>query len=256
MRLRRSPSLSTQVIDVFVGFVADFSEMLTSEVARPSRRRGIWTAWSVSGIMIGMSASQTKPGRPREFDPDDALEQAMRVFWAKGYEGASLTDLTEAMGITRSSMYAAFGNKDELFQRVVERYTEGPASYGFRALSEPTAREVAQSILRGAAAASTSRETPHGCLGVQAALSVGNNGLAAQKVLIDWRQDGTARLEARFLRARAEGDLPETEDPRTLATYITTVAYGIAVQAATGKSEAELRLVADMAMNAASWSHD
>ena len=206
--------------------------------------------------MTAMPVSQTTMGRPRGFDPDHALEQAMRVFWAKGYEGASLTDLTEAIGITRSSMYAAFGNKDELFRRVVERYTEGPASYGTRALSEPTARRVAESILRGAAAASTSREAPHGCLGVQAALSAGDNGLIAQKVLVDWRQDGAARLESRFLRARAEGDLPETEDPRTLATFITTVAYGIAVQAATGKSEAELRRVADVAMNAVSWSHD
>ncbi|MBN6042149.1 TetR/AcrR family transcriptional regulator [Amycolatopsis sp. 195334CR] len=203
-----------------------------------------------------MPVSQTTMGRPRGFDPDHALEQAMRVFWAKGYEGASLTDLTDAMGITRSSMYAAFGNKDELFRRVVELYTEGPASYGTRALSEPTAREVAESILRGAAAASTSREAPHGCLGVQAALSAGDNGLTAQKVLVDWRQDAAARLESRFLRARSEGDLPETEDPRTLATFITTVAYGIAVQAATGKSEAELRRVADVAMNAVSWSHD
>ena len=206
--------------------------------------------------MVTMPVSQTKLGRPREFDPDYALEQAMRVFWAKGYEGASLTDLTEAMGITRSSMYAAFGNKDELFRRAVERYTEGPASYGIRALSEPTARKVAESILRGAAAASTSREAPHGCLGVQAALSAGDNGLTAQKVLVDWRQDGAARLESRFLRARAEGDLPETQDPRALATYIMTVAYGIAVQAATGKNEAELRRVADLAMNAASWSRD
>jgi AcrR family transcriptional regulator len=202
-----------------------------------------------------MPVSQTKVGRPREFDPDHALEQAMRLFWAKGYEGASLADLTEAMGITRSSMYAAFGNKDELFRRAVERYTEGPASYGIRALSEPTARAVAESILRGAATASTSREAPHGCLGVQAALAAGDNGLAAQKVLVDWRRDGAARLESRFLRARAEGDLPETEDPRALATYITTVAYGIAVQAATGRSEAELRRVADVAMNAVSWSH-
>lgn len=206
--------------------------------------------------MTAMPTSQTKLGRPRGFDYDYALEQAMRVFWAKGYEGASLTDLTEAMGITRSSMYAAFGSKDELFRRAVERYTEGPASYGIRALSEPTAREVAESILRGAAAASTSSEAPHGCLGVQAALSAGDNGLTAQKVLVDWRQDGAARLESRFLRARAEGDLPETEDPRTLAAYIVTVAYGIAVQAATGKSEAELRRVADVAMNAVSWSHD
>ncbi|MDQ0644347.1 TetR/AcrR family transcriptional regulator [Microbacterium murale] len=201
-----------------------------------------------------MSTSQAKLGRPREFDVDLALERAMRVFWAKGYEGASLTDLTDAMGITRSSMYAAFGSKEDLFRKVVDRYTEGPASYGFRALSEPTARGVAESILRGAAVASTRPETPHGCLGVQGALSVGDGALTARQVLVDWRKDAGVRLESRFLRASAEGDLPESVDPRVLATYIMTVAYGIAVQAATGKEEAELLRVADQALDGVDWS--
>jgi AcrR family transcriptional regulator len=101
-----------------------------------------------------MSGSRsTAFGRPREFDVDEALERAMQVFWARGYDGTSLTDLTGAMGITKSSMYAAFGNKEQLFRKAVKRYAEGPASYATRALHEPTARGVAEAFLRGASRA-------------------------------------------------------------------------------------------------------
>src|ERR1044072_2719877 len=88
-------------------------------------------------------------GRPRGLDPDKALEHAMRVFWKQGYEGASLTDLTNAMGITRTSMYAAFGNKEELFRKALQRYTDGPASYALRAVQQPTAAQVAAAFLTG-----------------------------------------------------------------------------------------------------------
>lgn len=103
-----------------------------------------------------MESSQKAPiGRPRGFDADEALEQAMLVFWKQGYEGASLTDLTNAMGITRKSMYAAFGNKEELFRKALARYTEGPASYASRAMEKPTAREVATAFLTGSVGATT-----------------------------------------------------------------------------------------------------
>src|SRR5579864_399381 len=88
-------------------------------------------------------------GRPREFDIDQALDRALRVFWRKGYEGASLADLTRAMGINRPSLYAAFGSKEELFRKALDRYAEGPAAYVGEALNEPTARAVAQRLLSG-----------------------------------------------------------------------------------------------------------
>ncbi|MFB4194182.1 TetR/AcrR family transcriptional regulator [Streptomyces carpaticus] len=196
-----------------------------------------------------METRQKGPlGRPRGFDADDALERAMRVFWAQGYEGASLTDLTQAMGITRTSMYAAFGNKEELFRKALERYTEGPASYVARALAKPTALDVATAFLNGAVEVSTRPGCPAGCLGVQGALAAGETGSTARDVLADWRNGGVGLLRDRFRQAVDEGDLPPGADPERLARYLMTFANGIAVQAAGGATREELQHVADMAL--------
>ncbi|MEU7043738.1 TetR/AcrR family transcriptional regulator [Streptomyces varsoviensis] len=189
-------------------------------------------------------------GRPRGFDADEALERAMRVFWEQGYEGASLTDLTSAMSITRTSMYAAFGNKEELFRKALERYTEGPASYGVRALREPTARQVATAFLHGAVRATTRPDCPAGCLGVQGSLAAGATGGHARDTLAAWRDEHTAHFRDRLQQAVDEGDLPADADPGALARYLMTVANGIAVQAAGGVPREELRRVADLALRA------
>jgi AcrR family transcriptional regulator len=195
-----------------------------------------------------METRQKAPiGRPRSFDTDEALEHAMRVFWGQGYEGASLTDLTHAMGITRTSMYAAIGNKEDLFRKALERYTEGPASYGARALEEPTARQVAAAFLNGSVRATTRP----GRLGVQGALAAGDPGSDARDALIAWRNEHTSLLRDRFRQAVDEGDLPPDADPELLARYLMTVANGIAVQAAGGTAHDDLQQVADMALR--SW---
>ena len=187
-------------------------------------------------------------GRPREFDTDEALEQAMRVFWDQGYEGASLTDLTAAMGINRTSMYAAFGNKEDLFRRALERYTKGPAAYGERALQEPTARQVATAFLNGSVHATTCPGCPTGCLGVQGSLAAGPTA-PARDALIAWRNQGVTRLRERFEQSLAKGDLPPDTNPSLLARYIMTVSNGIAVQAASGTTRGELQQVADAALH-------
>jgi AcrR family transcriptional regulator len=187
-------------------------------------------------------------GRPRAFDADQALECAMRVFWEKGYEGASLNDLTEAMGITRTSLYRAFGNKEQLFARALQRYTEGPAAYGERAMKEPTARAAATAFLNGSVKATTRTEYPSGCLGVQGALAAGEPGQDARQALAIWRNDAQMLLRNRFQQAVDEKDLPEGTDAGKLARYVATVAFGIAVQAAGGQSREELQEVADLAL--------
>ena len=172
----------------------------------------------------------------------------MLVFWEHGYEGASLSQLEAAMGITRTSMYAAFGNKEELFRKALERYDAGPAAYVARALGQETAREVATAFLAGAVGATTRPGGPSGCLGVQGALATGDAGQAARDTLVAWRENGCALLRERFQRAVDEGDLPPDADAGRLARYVMTVSNGIAVQAAGGAARSELQEVADLAL--------
>ncbi|MFD8563333.1 TetR/AcrR family transcriptional regulator [Streptosporangium canum] len=187
-------------------------------------------------------------GRPRGFDADDALERAMLVFWEHGYEGASLAGLTEAMGISAKSMYAAFGNKEELFRKALERYTEGPSAYLARALEEPTALGVATAILTGTVRTTTRPAHPHGCLGVQGALAASDSGRGVRDLLVAWRNNGCSRVRERFQRAVDDGELPPETDPGLLARYVTTLAFGIAVQAASGVGRDELQGMADAAL--------
>ncbi|MFJ2675850.1 MULTISPECIES: TetR/AcrR family transcriptional regulator [unclassified Streptomyces] len=195
------------------------------------------------------TTSRAPIGRPRGFDTDEALQRAMVVFWEHGYDGVSLTDLTRAMGITKTSMYAAFGNKEDLFRKALERYAEGPASYSARALREPTAREVATAYLTGSIQASTRAGCPAGCLGVQGFLAAEHLGQSVADALAAWRDDNRAHLRDRFQRAIDEGDLPVGTHPDTLAHYLMTMANGIAVQAATGATRDELQRVADAALH-------
>jgi AcrR family transcriptional regulator len=189
-------------------------------------------------------------GRPREFDVDQALDRALRVFWRRGYEGATLPDLTKAMGINRPSLYAAFGSKEELFRKALDRYAEGPAACMRQALNEPTARAVAERLLDGAIDLVTDRRNPRGCLMVQGALACGETAESVRRELVARRVAGEVAVRQRFERARADGDLPAEADPADLARYVVTVMRGMAVQAAGGASREDLRRVAEMALRA------
>jgi AcrR family transcriptional regulator len=189
-------------------------------------------------------------GRPRQFDADEALDRAVQVFWRQGYEGAALSDLTEAMGINRPSMYAAFGNKEELFRKAFQRYNDSTASYMSRALDEPTAREVAAAVLRGAIEAVTNKDRPKGCMAVQAALATSTGGEPVRQRLADWRVAGEAALRRRFQTAKTAGDLPADADTADLARYLCVLTYGIAVEATGGVAKAKLKRTADLALRA------
>src|SRR5262249_9763155 len=187
-------------------------------------------------------------GRPREFDTEQALDAALDVFWRKGYEGASLPDLTEAMGINRPSLYAAFGNKEELFRAVIARYIEGPAAYVRKALAEPTARGAAERLLTHAVDVVTDPHGPGGCLLVQGALACGEGCDSVRRELVARRLAGDAAIRERFERALAEGDLPPGTNAADLARFISTLIRGLAVQAAGGANRRELRRVVRIAL--------
>jgi AcrR family transcriptional regulator len=189
-------------------------------------------------------------GRPRTFDADTALESAMQVFWRKGYEGASLSDLTTAMGINPPSLYAAFGSKEALFRKAMDRYEAGPGSYTPKALLAPTARQVAEQLLAGAVALHGTTRNPKGCLGVQGALACGEGAEAVQLDQSARRVAAEQLIRKRLERAKAEGDLPNDASPADLARYLRAVICGLAVQSADGATRKELQKTAEMALRA------
>ena len=195
-----------------------------------------------------MSSSTPSVGRPRAFDVDVALQKALEVFWRKGYEGTSLPDLTQAMGINKPSLYAAFGNKEQLFLKAVELYEQRPCGFFLPALAQPTAYQVAKFMLLGAAAASANPDAPRGCVVVQGAIACSDSGNAVKQALIAKRQAGTLQLVERFARAQAEGDLAEDADPKALAVYLSTVLQGMAIQATSGADVATLEQIAHTAL--------
>ena len=187
-------------------------------------------------------------GRPRSFDTRKALDRALDVFWRKGYEGASLSDLTVAMGINRPSLYAAFGDKETLFRKALDRYASGPGAYGTEALNEPTARAAIERFLRCAADSLTDPHHPRGCLMVQGALSCGDEADPIRQELIARREQGEIAIRRRFQRAKAEGELPPSCNPADLARYFATVIHGMSVEAASGATRTELHRVVDTAL--------
>src|SRR5437016_12397421 len=187
------------------------------------------------------SETPAQLGRPGSFDPDTALDRAMHVFWAKGYEGASLSDLTRVMRINRPSLYAAFGNKEQLFRKVLDRYMDGPLAYFAKALAAPKARDAVEQIFFGAAKMAGDPRIPAGCLMVQGALAVGNSAGSVRKEAAARRAAGEIALRRRLQRAKREGDLPRNADPADLARYVMTVLRGMAVQGADGARAAQLR---------------
>ncbi|MBU3078524.1 TetR/AcrR family transcriptional regulator [Sphingomonas quercus] len=190
-------------------------------------------------------ACSAQKGRPREFDIDEALTAALRVFWRHGYEGASLTELTGAMGITKPSLYAAFGNKEALFRKALDLYEREKLSYMKTALDAPTSRGVAERLLRGALAMQTSSCDPKGCLGVISSVACGPEAESIKADVIARRASSEAALIARFERAKAEGDLPGSTDPAALARYLTAILQGLSVQAGAGVCCADLGKLVD-----------
>ncbi|WP_433524829.1 TetR/AcrR family transcriptional regulator [Nocardia pseudovaccinii] len=190
-------------------------------------------------------------GRPRSFDRDAALEKALRLFWARGYEATSIGDLTAAMGIGAPSLYAAFGDKATLFNEVVQVFGTRYGSFIPRALAEePTAEATIHRILREAATEYTRPDCPHGCLVISAGLNTTSTEIA--DMLRALRNRNVAAFAARIQADIDAGSLPPEADAATLARYVGTVMQGMSQAARDGASATELERVAEMAMHG--WS--
>lgn len=190
-------------------------------------------------------------GRPRTFDRTDALRRAMEVFWQQGYEGASMSDLTSAMGINSPSLYAAFGSKERLFREAVAHYndTEG-AVMGACLRDVPTAREAVAAALRHNAVAFVDPATPRGCMIVLTATTSSERSQAVHDYLADWRLASETDFRERIERGIADGDVPAGTDAATVAAFYNAVNQGMAIQARDGAEAQKLTAVAEAAIAA------
>ena len=190
-------------------------------------------------------------GRPRSFDRSAALARAMEVFWTKGYEGASISDLTEAMGIGSPSLYAAFGSKEALFREAIELYgrTEGPAIWD-AVENAPDARSAVAGFLTATAHSFSRPGKPRGCMVVLSQLNPTEASASVCAALRENRAQGQSGLERRLRRAVEVGELAPGTDVAALAAFYLTVQQGMSIQARDGASEETLLAVAKGAMAA------
>ncbi|MFG2622575.1 TetR/AcrR family transcriptional regulator [Streptomyces sp. NPDC048507] len=199
-----------------------------------------------------MSETPAKRGRPRTFDRAAALAAATLLFWERGYEGTSIGELTEVMGIRSGSLYAAFGDKTSLFREVVSSYGESPygAFAGVALAQEPTAYGACARLLREAAVVFPDPSHPAGCLTICAAANVAPQDTEVAEFLRVLRNDNLAALEERLRRAQEEGELPPGASPAALAAYVATVFQGMSQRARDGATAVELTETAELALTA------
>lgn len=188
-------------------------------------------------------------GRPRGFVPDQVLEIVMTLFWEHGYDGVSISDLTDATGINRRSLYATFGSKEQLFCKAVDRYLAGPGGFFAAAMAQPKARDIAYMMVHGAADAYTDPASPRGCLLVQGALASGEDAAPVRADLAHRRAASVKLLAQRLAIVQQHGELPSA-DPLIIARWIYAICQGISVQACSGATREELHAVADHALKA------
>ncbi len=188
--------------------------------------------------------------RPKEFDANEALSRAVMLFWEKGYEGTSVTELTEAMGITRPSLYGTFGNKEDLFRKALHFYDAEYMGFIADSLAEPSARQAIEKLLLGYVDAQTDVKTPTGCLALNGAVACSDDAEPIRRTLVERRIGIEIALCARLLLARETGELPAHVDAADLARFVVTLALGTACQAKSGRSRSDLRRVVEIALTA------
>lgn len=174
------------------------------------------------------------------------MDKALDVFWRHGYEGASISELTQAMGISPPSLYAAFGNKEKLFRSALDRYAEVRKQVWAELMKQPTARAMMESLFARVIEFYADEGNPNCCMLVK--LSTAETDKVLAQHLCAKRAESEALLVERFTKAKADGELPDDIEPADLAGYFMTVLDGLSVRAAAGAKRQELHRVADLAM--------
>lgn len=195
-----------------------------------------------------MKTGNGKTGRPIGFDKDAALQAAMLLFWERGYEGTSMADLTEAMGLNPSSIYAAFGDKHALFQLAAKRYMEMRAQDSGKALEEPTLEKVVRALFDNTVALLTTPGHPSRCMTLSGAVGCSADATPAKNLMTEIRKQNEVAMKERFLRARKNGELPKEVNVADYTRYLSTIIAGLSIQAANGSTKAELKRTAQMAL--------
>jgi len=172
----------------------------------------------------------------------------MLLFWERGYEGTSMADLTEAMGLNPSSIYAAFGDKHALFQHAVKRYMEMQAQYAGKALEEPTVEKVVRALFDNTVTFLTTPGHPPTCMTLAGAVGCSLDASPARDLMTEIRKQNQAALRQRLLKARKSGELSKDIDVDDYTRYLSTIIAGLSIQAANGSTKAELHRTAQMAL--------
>ena len=195
-----------------------------------------------------MKTGNGKTGRPISFDKDVAIEAAMLLFWERGYEGTSMADLTQAMGLNPSSIYAAFGDKHELFQLAVKRYMEVRAQYAVKALEEPTLEKFIRALFSNTVEFLTTPGHPPTCMTLAGAVGCSLSATSARDLMTEIRKQNQAAIKERLLAARKSGELSKEISVDDYARYLSTIIAGLSIQAANGSTKVELKRTAQMAL--------
>jgi AcrR family transcriptional regulator len=195
-----------------------------------------------------MKSGNGKTGRPIGFDRDAALEAAMLLFWKRGFEGTSMADLTKAMGLNPSSIYAAFGDKHALFSLAVKRYLKTRAQYAAKALAQPTLEKVIRELFDSTVAFLTTPNHPPTCMTLGGAVGCSVAASPARDMMTEIRRQNESVMRERFLMAQKGGELSKDVNVDDYTRYLSTIIAGLSIQAANGSTKAELKRTAQMAL--------